>query len=275
MIDKEFDRGTAIIRLGGSAVIGLAGFVASIYMRGVDCVHCPTTLLAMVDTSIGGKAGINMPQGKNLIGTFKQPKAVIADIATLQSLSPSEFACGMADMVKHGLIAGGELFRKIEGGKWTTTPCRPSPAMLQDLVARAIQVKIRIVQEESCQQGRRAILNLGHTFAHAIEQASGHAIRHGDAVAMGLVAATNLSARLGHCGPQLQARLEAVLIETGLPKRIPGQVDLNKVLDAMRRDKKAASGRPRFVLLCDIGDVFITDDVTPAQALETLKAVAG
>lgn len=275
LIDKAFDRSGTIIGLGGSAVIGLAGFVASIYMRGVDCVHCPTTLLAMVDTSIGGKAGINMPQGKNLIGTFKQPKAVIADIATLQSLSPSEFSHGMAEVVKHGLIAGGELFQKIEGGKWTVAPVQPSPAMLQELVAQAIQVKIQIVQEDPFQQGRRAILNLGHTFAHAIEQASGHAIHHGDAVAMGLVAAANLSARLGHCGPQIQERLEAVLIETGLPKRIPDQVDLKKVLDAMRRDKKAASGRPRFVLLRDIGDVFITDDVTHDQAMETLKAVAG
>lgn len=277
LIDKEFDRSSTIIGLGGSAVIGLAGFVASIYMRGVDSVHCPTTLLAMVDTAIGGKTGINMPQGKNLIGTFKQPKTVIADIATLQSLSPNGFAYGMAEVVKHGLIAGGELFQKIESGKWkwATAPARPSLAMLQDLVAQAIQVKIQIVQEDPFQQGCRDTLNLGHTFAHAIEQASGHAIHHGDAVAMGLVAAANMSARLGYCGPKLQERLEAVLIETGLPKRIPGHVDLNKVLDAMRRDKKAVSGRPRFVLLRDIGDVFITDDVTHDQAMETLNAVSG
>jgi len=277
LIEKGFDRSGTIIGLGGSVISGLAGFVAAVYMRGVDCVHCPTSLLAMVDTSIGGKAGINLPQGINLIGAFKQPTAVIADVATLQSLSPQEFASGMAEVVKHSLIDDTDLFGQIESGNWARQAGTlvPPLADLQALVARAIQVKIKIVQEDPFDRGRRKVLNLGHTFAHAIEQVSAHAIRHGNAVAMGLVAAANLSARLGHCTPTLQERLEPVLIDAGLPVRIPQHVDLSQVIDAMRRDKKAASGRVRFVLLRDFGDVFVTDEVAHEAVRATLEALRG
>lgn len=273
LIEKGFERKGTIIGLGGSVISGIAGFVAAVYMRGVDLVHCPTSLLAMVDTSIGGKAGINLPQGKNLVGAFKQPTAVIADVATLQSLSPGEFSSGMAEVIKHSLIEDAALFAQIESGSWAReagTLVPPLPA-LQTLVAQAIQVKIRIVQEDPFDQGRRNVLNLGHTFAHAIEQVCEHTIRHGEAVAMGLVAATNLSARLGHCTPELQERLEPVLTDAGLPTRIPAHIDLPRVYEAMRRDKKAASGRIRFVLLRGIGDVFVTDTVTRGQLLETLE----
>jgi shikimate kinase/3-dehydroquinate synthase len=275
LVEKGFDRKGTIIGLGGSVISGLAGFVAAIYMRGVDLVHCPTSLLAMVDTSIGGKAGINLPQGKNMVGAFKQPTAVIADVATLQSLSPEEFSSGMAEVIKHGLIDDPELFARIESGSWVRKAGTLAPPLadLQALVAQAIQVKIRIVQEDPFDQGRRNVLNLGHTFAHAIEQVCEHTIRHGEAVAMGLVAAANLSARLGHCSPSLQDRLEPVLADAGLPNRIPAHIDLPRVYEAMRRDKKAASGRIRFVLFRTIGDVFLTDAVTQAQVLETLADV--
>jgi 3-dehydroquinate synthase len=277
LIEKGFDRSGTIIGLGGSVISGLAGFVAAVYMRGVDLVHCPTSLLAMVDTSIGGKAGINLPQGKNLVGAFKQPTAVIADVATLQSLSPEEFSSGMAEVIKHSLIDDAALFARIESGSWAREAGTlvPPLADLQALVAQAIQVKIRIVQEDPFDQGRRNVLNLGHTFAHAIEQVCEHTIRHGEAVAMGLVAAANLSARLGHCSPSLQDRLEPVLTDAGLPTRIPAHIDLPGVYQAMRRDKKAASGRIRFVLFREIGDVFLTDAVTQAQVLETLADVQG
>lgn len=273
LIEKGFERNGTIIGLGGSVISGLAGFVAAVYMRGVDLVHCPTSLLAMVDTSIGGKAGINLPQGKNLVGAFKQPTAVIADVATLQSLSPAEFSSGMAEVIKHSLIDDAALFAQIEGGSWareagTLVPPLPD---LQALVAQAIQVKIRIVQEDPFDRGRRNLLNLGHTFAHAIEQVCEHTIRHGEAVAMGLVAAANMSARLGHCAPELQERLEPVLVDAGLPVRIPAQLDLPRVYEAMRRDKKAASGRIRFILLRAIGDVFVSDTVRREQVMETLE----
>ena len=275
LIEKGFDRTGTIIGLGGSVISGLAGFVSSVYMRGVDCVHCPTTLLSMIDTSIGGKAGINLPQGKNLIGSFKQPKAVIADVATLESLSQNEFAHGMAEVIKHGLIAGGDLFTRIEEGnwKWESASSKPSLSMLQDLVAKAIQVKIQVVQEDPFEKGRRAVLNLGHTFAHAIEQASDHTIAHGEAVAMGMVASANLSVRRKHCPEGLQSRLETILDDSGLPKRIPATVGRDQIMEAIRRDKKAVSGKIRFVLMREIGDVFVTDEVPKEDVMATLEAV--
>ena len=275
LVEKGLDRSTTIIALGGSVISGLAGFVAATYMRGVDFVQCPTSLLAMADTSIGGKAGINLPQGKNLIGVFKQPKAVIADVATLQSLSPSEFAYGMAEVIKHGLISGGQLFEKIKNGswKWEMWPLQPPLSVLQELVAQAIQVKIQIVQEDPFDRGRRAVLNLGHTFAHAIEQASDHTIRHGGAVAMGMVAAANLSARLGHCPESLQDDVESVLKDADLPCRIPSEAKPERVLSAMGRDKKKKGGRLRLILMHAIGDVFVTDAVPHGAVSETLTAL--
>ena len=273
LVEKGFDRSTTVIALGGSVISGLAGFVAATYMRGIDIVQCPTSLLAMVDTSIGGKAGINLPQGKNLIGAFKQPKAVIADVATLQSLSPREFASGMAEVIKHSLIGDPDLFARIENGAWIRKAGELQPAMseLQTLVAQAIQVKINIIQEDPFERGRRVVLNLGHTFAHAIEIVTNHAVRHGEAVAMGLVAAANLSARLGHCPAGLQSRIEGALVSTGLPARIPAKVNPQRLLKAMASDKKKKGGRLRFVLLRDIGDVFVSDKPDQMAVIETLQ----
>lgn len=273
LFEKGFDRSGTILALGGSVVSGLAGFVAGIYMRGVDCVQCPTSLLAMVDTSIGGKAGINLTQGRNLLGVFKQPKAVVADVATLQSLSPREFASGMAEVIKHSLIADTDLLEKIERGNWKReSGSLPSPLdELQTLVAQAIQVKIQIIQEDPFEKGRRTILNLGHTFAYAIELVSEQEIGHGEAVALGLVAAANLSARRGYCDPALQTRIEGALRAAALPTRIPGTIKPEQLLKAMNADKKKKGGRLRFVLLRDIGDVFVTDAVPPTAVLETMR----
>ena len=273
LVVKGFDRNTTVIALGGSVISGLAGFVAATYMRGIDIVQCPTSLLAMADTSIGGKAGINLPQGKNLIGAFKQPKAVIVDVATLQSLSPREFASGMAEVIKHGLIGDPDLFAKIENGTWIRTAGELQPPLedLQTLVARAIQVKINIIQEDPFDRGRRNVLNLGHTFAHAIEIVSSHAVRHGEAVAMGLVAAANLSARLGYCPGTLQNRIEAALEATALPTRIPADIHPDGLYKTMSLDKKKKAGHLRFVMLRDIGDVFVTDAIDKKAVIETLE----
>jgi shikimate kinase/3-dehydroquinate synthase len=275
LVEKGFDRSTTVIALGGSVISGLAGFVSATYMRGIDIVQCPTSLLAMADTSIGGKAGINLPQGKNLIGAFKQPKAVIVDVATLQSLSPREFASGMAEVIKQSLIGDPDLFAKIESGTWILKAgeIQPRLAELQALVARAIQVKINIIQEDPFDRGRRALLNLGHTFAHAIEIVSNLAIRHGEAVAMGLVTAANLSARLGHCAAELQQRIEAALQASGLPTRIPEDVRPDRLLKAMAADKKKKDGRLRFILLKDVGKAFVTDEVDSTAVIETLNAL--
>lgn len=275
LLELGFDRTGTIIALGGSDIGDIAGFVAATYMRGVDFVQCPTTLLAMVDTSIGGKVGIDMPQGKNLVGYFKQPTAVIADIATLQTLPKEEFASGMAEVIKHGLLADTDLLQKVEKGNWSFEPSVSHALLpdLQSLVAQAIQVKVSIVQEDPFDEGARLILNLGHTFAHAIEQVSGNTIRHGEAVAMGLVAAANLSTRLGYCSPELQKRIEHVLEKVGLSTRIPRSLSVETLLDAMMRDKKRVYGQFRFVLLKDIGRVFVTKVSSKESILATLQSV--
>ena len=277
LIEKGFDRSGTIIALGGSVISGLAGFAAATYMRGVDCVQCPTSLSAMIDTSIGGKAGINLPQGNNLIGAFKQPKAVIADVATLQSLPPREFVSGMAEVIKHSLIADTpDLLARIESGYWKLEPGGLLPALadLQTLVAQAIQVKINIIQEDPYEKGRRVVLNLGHTFAYAIEHASEHSITHGEAVALGLVASANLSARMGYCSTSLQERIESVLTDTALPTRIPASVRPDRLRKAFSSDKKRKAGRLQFVLMRDIGDVFVTDNVSEHALLSTLEQMA-
>ncbi|MGK2905943.1 MAG: 3-dehydroquinate synthase [Desulfuromonadales bacterium] len=275
LLDADFDRSGTIIALGGTVISELAGFVAATYMRGVDCVQCPTSLLAMVDTSIGGKVGVDLPQGKNLIGAFKQPKIVIADVATLQSMPPRAFASGMAEVIKHSLIADSDLLQKIESGNriHAAGELQQQAPQLQALVAQAIQVKINIIQEDPYDQGRRAVLNFGHTFANAIERLSRHEIRHGEAVAMGMVAAIHLSHNLGFCTNQLQERVESVLSETGLPIRIPANLRPEQLIQAMSSDKKKKAGKLRYVLIRSIGDVFVTDQVPEAALLNTLTAL--
>jgi 3-dehydroquinate synthase len=257
-------------------VVGdMAGFAAATYMRGVDFVQCPTSLLAMVDASVGAKTGVDLPQGKNLVGAFKQPTAVLADISTLQTLPPEEFAAGMAEIVKHGLIANPELLGRLETGDWRLAASNQSLiSNLQSLIADAIQVKRNVVQEDPFEQGRRATLNLGHTFGHAIEQVSGYAIRHGEGVAMGLVAAANLSARLGFCSPDLQRRIKIVLARLNLPTCIPANLSSADLYQAMGSDKKKAAGQLRFVLLRDVGDVFVVDEAAETAVLATLADVA-
>ena len=265
LLAAGMDRGGTVVALGGGVVGDVAGFVAATYMRGINFVQCPTSLLAMVDASVGGKTGVDLPQGKNLVGAFKQPTAVIADIATLQTLPQEELSAGMAEVIKHGLIGDVELFERLESGA--------SFSNLQSLVTRAIRVKQLVVQEDPFEYGRRATLNLGHTFGHAIEQVSQYRIRHGEGVAMGLVAAANLSARLGHCPPDLQGRIETALRHANLLSRIPADLPHRAQYRAMFSDKKKAAGKLRFILLRDVGDVFVADDVPETAVMETLTAV--
>ncbi|SDO57236.1 3-dehydroquinate synthase [Desulforhopalus singaporensis] len=274
LLDIGFDRSGTIMALGGSVVGDIAGFVAATYMRGVNLIQCPTSLLAMADTCIGGKTSIDLARGKNLIGAFKQPSVVIADIALLQSLPHREFISGMAEVIKHGLIADSDLLEKVINGDWHTEAATLHTSLfeLQALVAQAIQVKVSIVREDPMDRGIRFSLNLGHTFAHAIEQVSGYTIRHGEAVAMGLVASVNLSARLGHCGADLQQRLETVLAGVGLPVRIPG-LSTEELLKAMENDKKRVGKINRFVLLGKIGQPFTADNVDTRAVIDTLKEI--
>ena len=276
LLDLGFDRSGTIISLGGSVVGDVAGYVAATYMRGVNFVQCPTSLTAMVDTSVGGKTGIDLPQGKNIIGLYKQPMKVIADVATLQTLPQKDFASGMAEVIKHGLIAESSLLEQVEQGHWAKNWDR-SPSYigeLQRLVAQAIQVKINIVQADPFEQGQRSTLNLGHTFAHAIEQESKDAYRHGEAVSMGLVAAANLSARMGLCDFSLQERIESILESVNLPTRIPSNLKPNNLLQAMQRDKKKRAGQLRFILIRGIGQVFVSDKVSDQDVLDTISSLS-
>ncbi|MCI0396785.1 MAG: 3-dehydroquinate synthase [Chloroflexi bacterium] len=277
LLAAGLDRQGTVVALGGGVVGDIAGFAAATYLRGVRLVQCPTTLLAMVDASVGGKTAVDLPQGKNLIGAFKQPTAVVADLAALQTLPPAEFAAGMAEVVKSGLIASPQLLERIEQEEWQT-PERSGdwPGLaLQAIVVETILIKRDVVEADPFERGRRAVLNLGHTFGHAIEQASGYTIGHGQAVAMGLVAAARLSAGLGYCPPELPPRVEAVLAKAGLPTRIPAGIPAGAIIQAMGSDKKRASGRLRFVLLRDVGDVFVTGDVPEAAVREVLMEVTG
>ncbi len=278
LLAAGIDRDGTVVALGGGVTGDVAGFVAATYLRGIDFALCPTTLLAMVDSSIGGKTGVDLPQGKNLVGAFKQPRIVLADIATLATLPAAEFTSGLAEVAKHGLIADPLLWQRLMMEEWYFDPRRLESdrllrSDLQSLVARAIEVKRRIVEEDPFEKGRRATLNLGHTFGHAIEQVSGYAIRHGEAVAMGIVAATHLSAALGECSPGLPRLVEMVLARLGLPIHIPPSLDPAALFAAMGSDKKRKDGRLRFVLIHDIGDVFIRGDVPAGMVMAALESV--
>jgi 3-dehydroquinate synthase len=278
LLAAGIDRRGTVVGLGGGVVGDMAGFAAASYLRGIGFLQAPTTLLAMVDSSIGGKTGVDLPQGKNLVGAFKQPERVVADIATLATLPAVEFAAGLAEIAKHGLIADPVLWQRLMIEEWTHAPAaygadRLLGHSLQTLVTRAIAVKQAVVEEDPYESGRRALLNLGHTFGHAIEQVSGYEVRHGFAVAMGLVAAAHLSAALGHCSPSLPKMIEMVLARLGLPTHIPHELDPAALYAAMGSDKKKQAGRLRFILLRDIGDAFISSDVPEAAVLETLSAL--
>ena len=277
LLDQGFDRNGTIIALGGGLVGDIAGYVAATYMRGVNFIQCPTSLIAMVDTSVGGKASIDLPEGKNLIGVYKQPAKIIADVATLQTLPQPDFASGMAEVIKHGLIAESSLLEQIERGHWARNWDRTPSYIgeLQRLVAQAIQVKINIVQADPFEQGVRSVLNLGHTFAHAIEQVSDSTYRHGEAVGMGLVAAADLSVRLGFCDISLQKRIETILESVSLPTRIPSQIEPGALLQAMQNDKKKRAGQLRFILIRGIGQAFVFDQVSDQDVLDTLSSLSG
>jgi shikimate kinase / 3-dehydroquinate synthase len=244
------DRSSPVLALGGGVVGDMAGFAAASYLRGVPFVQLPTSLLAMVDASVGGKTGVDLPQGKNLVGAFKQPQVVIMDTAVLSTLPADEFRSGLAEIVKHGIIGAPKLFVQLE---------TEGPINLVQLVADAVRVKIEVVEEDPFERGRRAVLNLGHTFGHALELVSEYTLRHGEAVAIGLVAAANMAAELGHCEPALAERITRLLDRLGLPICAPGY-DAGAVLAAMGHDKKRAGKKLRFIVPQALGKVVVIDD---------------
>ena len=266
-LDANLDRGDTVLALGGGVVGDMAGFAAATYMRGMPLVQAPTTILAMVDASIGGKVGVDLPRGKNLVGAFKQPALTVADLSTLDTLPVEEVRAGLAEVVKHGIIADPELFVMLEQGAFRVD--KAGAAEHLPILARAVAVKVDVVSEDPYEGGRRMVLNLGHTFAHALETRSGYAMRHGEAVAVGLVAAARVACEMALCGADLPPRVEALLQRIGLPIRYRGPTP-DSLWEAMAVDKKRRSGRPRFVLPQAIGQVVIREDVPQQPVLMVL-----
>jgi len=262
LIAAGADRTTTVVALGGGVVGDTAGFVAATYMRGVRLVQIPTSLLAMVDSSVGGKVGVDLPQGKNLVGAFKQPVMVLIDPNVLATLPTREHRAGMAEVIKHGLIADPMLL--------DVTFYQPEYAA--ELIARAVRVKVRIVEEDPFEQGVRAYLNLGHTFGHAIEQVTAYGWLHGYAVAAGLCAALHLSHGLGLIESNLVIQTEGLLRGIGLPTRM-GALNPQQLYAAMATDKKWHSGESRFVLLKGLAQPTLIKGIPRETVLEILKAM--
>ena len=251
LLERGYGRDSGLVAFGGGVAGDLGGFVAATYMRGVPYVQVPTTLLAMLDASVGGKTGVDTAHGKNLIGAFHPPVLVLSDPAVLATLPDREFRAGLAEAVKHGLIADPAYFAWME--RETEALVGREPAALERLVRRSVEIKAEVVSDDERESGRRAILNAGHTVAHALERATAYDIPHGEAVALGLVAECALAARLGLAAPEVGARAARLLERLGLPTGIPRSLDPAALVAAMGSDKKNRSARIRFALPRDIG----------------------
>ncbi len=239
-------RDTTVVALGGGVIGDLAGFVAATYMRGIPVVQLPTTLLAMVDASVGGKTGVDTPAGKNLVGAFHLPALVLADVATLDTLPPRELRAGIAEMIKHAVIADASQLERVSA---LADDARGRAGAVHESVA----IKVRVVREDGRERGLRRILNFGHTLGHAIESSSGYALLHGEAVAIGMVLESRLAERIGVAGAGTAARVEQAVRAAKLPTAIPTGVDRAAVLAATRSDKKARSGRVEYALPAAVG----------------------
>lgn len=262
-------RDTTVIALGGGVVGDLAGFAAACWMRGVRFVQLPTTLLAMVDSSVGGKTAVDLPQGKNLVGAFHQPSAVIADTATLDTLPPRELRAGLAEVVKYGALGDVAFFAWLE--QHAEALLAREPALLAEAIARCCAHKAGIVARDETERGERMLLNLGHTFGHAIETEQGYGgLLHGEAVAVGMVLAARLSAQLGRAPAADAERLAALLSRLGLPTAIPTGLDPQALLARMRLDKKAVSGSLRLILWRGVGQAEIATDIPDTALLPVL-----
>ncbi|MEO1192254.1 MAG: 3-dehydroquinate synthase [Pseudomonadota bacterium] len=278
LILRGLERRDLIIALGGGVIGDLAGFAAAILLRGVDFVQIPTTLLAQVDSSVGGKTAIDIPEGKNLVGAFHQPRLVLADGDLLATLPARELRAGYAEVVKYGLLGDASFFAWLEDhGRDLLAG---DPQALRHAVMTSCAAKAGIVARDELEAGERALLNLGHTFAHALEVAQGYdgQLLHGEAVSLGLVLAARLSAALGHCAPEVPLRVEAHLAALGMPTKARDAGPAVKgvsgadLVALMQRDKKVVDGRLTFILLRDIGAAFISREVPPAAVSALLDA---
>ncbi len=271
---QRLERGSLMLALGGGVVGDMTGFAAATWLRGIGVVQVPTTLLAMVDAAIGGKTGVNHPGGKNLIGAFHQPRLVVIDPDTLMTLPEREFRAGMAEVIKYGVIGDRALFEQLEGAGPIDSIAAVAPPLLQTLLERSAAAKARVVAADEREGGLRAILNYGHTLGHVVEALCGYGTwLHGEAVAIGMVAAGEIALAMGLWGAEDQRRQRALINAAGLPQHWP-PLDLAAVLECLQGDKKVRDGRVRFVLPTGLGSVVIRDDVDGATIAAALAAMA-
>ncbi len=251
LFEKGLGRDTCIIALGGGVTTDLAGYLAATYCRGLPLVMIPTSLLGMVDASIGGKTGVNVPYGKNLLGCIYQPKKVIIDTSTLQSLPQNELSNGVVEMIKHGLIADKNLFEYLESHCHLLLGL--DSEALEKSIFESCRIKKEIVEEDEKENGKRRLLNFGHTIGHALERLSQYSLAHGEAVAIGILVESHLAMQLGFLSMDDLARIKKIFMDYKLPLQFPSQFSIESILEAMALDKKSLRGLPRFVIIDAIG----------------------
>lgn len=275
-VANTLERSSTLIALGGGVVGDMTGFAAATWLRGVNFVQVPTSLLAMVDASVGGKTGINHPQGKNLIGAFYQPKLVLIDPNVLQTLPVREFRAGMAEVIKYGVIWDADLFNQLESAIHLHSYDQMNPDLLQTILTRSVQAKADVVSKDEKEAGLRAILNYGHTIGHAVESLTGYqSVIHGEAVGIGMVAAGEIALKMGLWETEANQRQNALIGKARLPIQIPPELDSEAIIEALQRDKKVKKGKVRFVLPTAIGTVTITDGVSPEMVRDVVQACQG
>lgn len=265
LFEKGLGRDTCVIALGGGVVTDMAGYVAATYCRGIPLVMIPTSLLGMVDASIGGKTGVNVPYGKNMLGCIYQPKKVVIDLSTLKSLPKKELANGFVEMIKHGLVADGKLFEDLE--KHSNQLLALDAALLEKAIFESCLIKKQIVEQDEKESGKRRLLNFGHTIGHALERLTHYSLPHGEAVAIGLLVESYMAVKLGILDQASLDRIKKVLLQYGLPLQLPSRFSPHTLLEAMALDKKSLKGQPRFVMIDAIGSELVYDSsyCTPVE----------
>lgn len=272
-LENYLERTSTFIALGGGVIGDMTGFAAATWLRGINVIQIPTSLLAMVDAAIGGKTGVNHPQGKNLIGAFHQPKLVLIDPQVLKTLPSREFRAGMAEVIKYGVIWDQDLFQQLELAERLNELDSLSPELLQTVLTHSCQAKADVVSQDEKEGGIRAILNYGHTVGHAIESLTGYRlVNHGEAVAIGMVVAGKIAVKMGDWSAEESQRQDDLITKAGLPKAVPHMLSIEDILETLKSDKKVKAGKVRFVLPDRIGKVKITNQVSPHIVSEVVKA---
>lgn len=272
-LENYLERSSSLIALGGGVIGDMTGFAAATWLRGINVIQIPTSLLAMVDAAIGGKTGVNHPQGKNLIGAFHQPKLVLIDPQVLKTLPSREFRAGMAEVIKYGVIWDAELFQQLEAAERLDELDYLTPELLQTILTHSCQAKADVVSQDEKEGGLRAILNYGHTVGHAIESLTGYRlVNHGEAVAIGMVVAGKIAVKMGYWSEQASQRQDQLITKAGLPKMVPHMLEVGDILEALKSDKKVKGGKVRFVLPETIGSATVTDQVSSEIVSDVVKA---